>query len=269
MAISRDVDESEVHETILTVKRLYPQAGKNHGWVLWSSVAREQTGSEEAAAMLSSMATMEPWKKYFISGDKGVQLTEEGHHLSKTLKPPKLTEIQHIAKCVRNYAGRLENTGLTVTRVSRVAKVGARYVQAFTVDASDEPVASETPCTFKSDDGGSSISGHIIGQEPDGGVIYVALDCQVFESSLPAKLWIERRFLLKQLADRLSEFRAIPPRMAAAFQKQNTLNLYGIADPNSLSVAKQLMGLRTPWTQFLWGHRERAKRLDWVTSFRF
>ena len=246
------VDEAEVRQTILVVKRLL--SGKTiNGFVPWRWVAKEQMGSDEYADVLSSRASMEPWNLYFVSGDKGVKLTEEGHLLASLVKPVTLKGTQLIADCVRQYAARLNNISLEVKRISRVAKVGERYVHALTVETSDEMVASETPCDFYPHTGVSSTHGRVIGQEPDGCVLYVALDCEMFESSLPASLSIDRAFLLRQLAERLRELKTMPVRMAAALQKENSLERFALADRNSLQVAAQLSGLPTPWTRFLWG----------------
>ena len=244
-------EEANVHQTVLTVRQLLPQS--KNGFVPWWRVAKELFGSEQYADVLSSLATMPQWKQYFVSGDKGVKLTAEGYQLASKVKTPTLAGTNLIADCVRKYASRLKNVSLEVRRISKVAKVGERYVHALTVDASDDMVASETPCDFRPRDGSSSTRGNIIGQEPDGGVLYVALDCELFESSLPAYISIDRAFLLRQLSDRLSELKIMPVRMAAALRTQDSLNLTPIANPDSLSVAAQLAGLPTPWTRFLWG----------------
>ncbi len=242
--------EAQVHQLILTVKRLMPRA--INGWITWRLVAKEQMGSEEFAVVLSSLATMEPWKRYFTSNNQVVTLTVDGHHLASTLKPPTLSETERIADGVRKYAARLKRISLTVNDVSRVATVKDKFVQSFSVDA-EEMVASETPCEYRPKNGGSITYGRVIGQEPDGSLLYVALDSEVLPASLPGLLSIDRAYLLRALSERIQNLKSLPPRMTPVLRGNRGDVSVCLAGHDSLQVAEQLANLTPPWTRFLWG----------------
>ncbi len=250
---SKSDPESEalVRKILLAIMCLRSKAV--NGKISWRLISKEIHGSEEFAAMFSSIASMEPWKKYFVSNDKDVKLTQEGFNFAASIPPPTLSTMEHVADCVRQYAARLRNITLNVKSITRVAQVGQRYVQAFVVEASDEPIPSETPCEFRPNDGSSLTYGRIIGQEPDGGVIYIALDSEVSDASLPAVLSIDRAYLLTQLAVRIRELKEMPELMCAALRPSSAPEVSIIADSDSLIVAEELSNLSTPWARFLWG----------------
>lgn len=243
--------ESDSHNIIRIIKQLMPRA--INGWIPWRWVAKELTGSEEYAEVLSSMAAMEPYKRYFVSGDKGVKLTEEGYRLANTIYAPLLTETEKIADGVRQYAARLKRISLTVNGIYRVAKVDRRFVQAFSVDASEEMVASETPCEYRPKDGSSITYGRVIGQEPDGSVLYVALDAEVFPDSLPGYLSIDRAYLLHVLSECIRNLKQLPSRMVPILHRNQSAIAVLVSGSDSLQVAERLAQLPTPWTRFLWG----------------
>ena len=241
---------ADVHALILTLTKLMPTS--RNGWVSWRKAAKELKGSEEYDVLLSSLAEQEQWKHLFARTHSAVKLTAEGFQVAASLQPIVLSETQQIADGVRKYAARLKRISLSVNKISRVAQVGKRCVQAFSVDTSENIVPSETPCEFRPLHGGKMTGGRIIGQEPDGSVIYVAMDSEVAETDLPAVLSIDRAYLLNLLAERVGEMPRLPARMVPVLHKKDTSSLC-VANQNSLKVAAELAELPTPWTRFLWG----------------
>ena len=153
-----------------------------------------------------------------------MKLSAEGFQFALVLPNPALTEVQQIADGVRQYAARLDQIYLAVAHISRVARVGTKIVQAVYVDVTDDIIPSEAPVDFRPRNG-SSTHGKIVGQEPDGGVIYVSFDSEVFEASLPGFLSIDRGFLLYQLAERIRNLECLPNLIVPVLHNMSPLDI--------------------------------------------
>lgn len=243
---------SDIRKLVLTVKNLMPHC--RNGWVSWRKVAKEQEGSEEFDVKLSALAQLDEWKHLFAVANNGrvVKLSEDGIRFAQAQQIEELTEVQQIADGVRRYAARLDRIRLNVEHISSVAHVGRKFVQAVYVDLVEEIIPSETPVEFRPHDGGSLTHGKVVGQEPDGGVLYVSFDNEIFESSLPAGLSIDRGFLLYQLAERIRSLPHLPPFIEPILHNKDSLAV-SVAGQDSVEVAEGLAHLPTPWTRFLWG----------------
>ncbi|MGH7493336.1 MAG: AAA domain-containing protein [bacterium] len=241
----------EIQKLVLTIKKLMPVS--RGGWVSWRNVAKEQEGSdsEEFVIKLSALAKLPEWTHLFATKDKVVKLSEKGIIFANAQQIENLTELQQIADAVRQYASRLERIKLKVEHITKVARVGNKFVQAVYVDLAEEIVPSETPVEFRPQGGGIT-HGKIVGQDPDGGVLYVALDNEVLETSLPAFLSIDRGFLLRELAERIRSLSHLPPLIEPILHKNNSTATL-VAGQDSGEVADGLIKLQTPWTRFLWG----------------
>ena len=160
------------------------------------------------------------------------------------------SQMQQVARAVKSYASRLKRQYLKVLSVSTVSRSSGRYVQAVQVAIEDEIVPTETPVDLHRRLA-HMVHGRVVGQEPDGGVLYVAFDSEVLEDDLPATLAIDRAFLLHGLADSLERLDAVP-RLADPLLKSSGRAIT-IARRESSEVASVLGALPAPWTRFLWG----------------
>jgi len=242
--------EPEIKKLVLTIKKLMPVY--RDGWVPWRDVAKEQEGSdsEEFVIKLSAIAQLPKWDHLFATKGVVVKLTEDG--LDPNPPPVKpLTKVEQIADAVRQYAARLDRIWLKVKHISNVARVGNKFVQAVEVELTEDIAPSEAPVEFRPR-GGSKTDGKIVGQEPDGGILYVAFDNEVLETSLPAVLSIDRGFLLRELSERIRILPNLPKLIEPILYNNDSLTIT-LADQDSAAVADGLTKLQTPWTRFLWG----------------
>lgn len=220
------------------------------GWVYWDQVAREVTGSTVDAPRLSGLASLPEAQHLFATKDNAVKLTLAGIEYAKSLPPDSPTFLGVIADAVIQYASRLKPIVLNVNAVSTVAPAGSKVVQAVHVDLTDEILPSETPVRMCPQNARQT-HGKIVGQEPDGGVLFVAFDCEIIPAQLPAQLRIDKAYLLSQLATQLQGLAEIPERMLSLFCQAEGASL--LAEEDSKALAEQLAGLPPPWTRFLWG----------------
>jgi formylglycine-generating enzyme required for sulfatase activity/very-short-patch-repair endonuclease len=199
---------------------------------------------------LSGLASLFQWQDLFATGRGVVKLTAKGVSLANRSNIKSLSETQKIASAVIHYAGTLHDIRLKVQKVAQVATVGNKVLQALYVDLVEDHLPSDTPVRLFPN-GSRAMDGKITGQEPDGTVIYVAFDTQVFQEHLPATLCIDRGILLKRLADQIDTLTFLPDRMTPLLN--GTQEGFLIADKNSIEVTSKLASLQTPWTRLLWG----------------
>ena len=240
--------EDEIRQLVSTIRDLMRQS--RTGWVYWNQVSRQQTGSAEFSDVLIALASLPDWQHLFVMTGGVVKLTVEGLAFLDAFIPPPLSDVQKIAKSVVHYAARLHDIWLPVHKVSKVAQVGNKVVQAVYGDLVDEPLPSESPVQLCSP-GSSPTRGKIVGQEADGSVLYIAFESEILPDSLPAKLRIERGFLLNRLAWQIDSLPGIPDRMRVVLNGCSQGML--VADLDSLVVGKSLASVQAPWTRFLWG----------------
>ena len=245
---ANDDSAAEIHKLVVTIRDLQRQS--TTGWVYWTMVARRHKGSVEFADLLIAQASLPQWQHLFAIKRNVVKLTAEGIAFANTRCPHSLTEMQKIATAIIRYAGRLYDTRLTVQKVAHVAKVGGKVVQAVYVDLTEDHLPSDTPVRLYPN-GARPTEGKIVGQEPDGGILYVAFETQIFQEQLPATLRIDRGFLLNRLAHQIEKLPFLPDRMRAILEGHSEGFL--IAHENSLEVTSKLTSLQTPWTRMLWG----------------
>lgn len=238
----------EIEKLVVTIRELMRQAP--NGWVSWPQVASRFKGSIEFVDLVCGLANLPQWRHLFAMTRTVVKLTDEGLALANGVCPPSLTEMQRIASAVVHYAGRLDPIRLRVDKVSRVAKVGNKVVQAVHVDLAEDTLPSDTPVLLRSN-GVAPTRGKIVGQEPDGSVVYVAFDTEIFPEHLPAELRIDRGFLLTLLANQIEPLPSIPERMKPILSSKADGLL--IANNDSLDVGTSLASLPAPWTRLLWG----------------
>jgi very-short-patch-repair endonuclease len=243
--------EAQIKRLVQTVYKLMPQG--RDGWVSWRKVAKEMYGTEEFAVSLSSLAQMECWRHLFASTERVVKLTEAGIRYvhSSNQQRTHLSETQQIAEAVRRYASRLDRIYLKVSRISNVARVGRKVVQAVFVEFGDNVLPSEAPVEIRPSYG-SLTHGKIVGQDPSGGVLYVALDWEILQSDLPATLSIDRGYLLFQLSERILTLQKLPPRIEGMLQEGSSKG-FSVANDDSLKVISELSQIKDPWSRYLWG----------------
>jgi hypothetical protein len=139
-----------------------------------------------------------------------------------------------------------------VKQILTLERAGNKYVHAVHVSIEDGLIATETPVKFLPGDGGTAIGGRVVGQEPDGIVLYVAFESRIHAAqATEARLMIDRSFLLAQLANALDNLPSLPKLAKPLWQVGYVGG--GIANTDSVEVANQLAQLNTPWTRFLWG----------------
>lgn len=238
---------AEIRRLAITIHELMSKS--DYGWTSWKQVARHQTGSAEASDLLSSMACLPEWKHLFAMTPYKVKLSDEGLQFVRRSGKEQKNLPGMIADAVVSYARSLRPIILDIQGVSLVAKVNNKIVHAVIVELSDEVLPTETPVQINCANG-RYVSGKLVGQEPDGDVLYIACDTDITPAQQPTKLIIDRAYLLTQLADQLRSLHAVPDRLLAVFD-QSPQRL--IANADSVLVADQLATLPAPWTRFLWG----------------
>lgn len=241
--------DAEVQRLVRTIAKLMRTAPG--GWVSWRKVSKEQEGAEEFAERLSALAGLPSYARYFVFFRNKVKLTEEGLRLAQK-PPPKLSRIEEIANAVREYASTLDRLRLRVVNVSTVARSNGRFIQAVEVELDESFFHSETPVDLCPLNGGSITHGRVVGQEADGGVVYVAFDSEVLRHQLPAVLTVDRGFLLHRLGEQLDRLQDIPRLVDPLFNAEGSSGDV-IRSSNSVTLANRLAGMDIPWMRFLWG----------------
>lgn len=239
------------------IKSIYATSGI--GWGNVWHVSKKMEGSEEFIPYVVVIAQLPQAQPYITlsRNEKMVRLTEltvrNYHSLMATLEDRKTGTAltSQIAQAVKTYASTLNRLYLDVESVSFVGRADTRYVQAVTVKKIDEDAfPTETPveyCQY----GLPFIHGRIVGQEPEGNILYIAFDKVIHSEDKPAKLSIDRAYLLHNLASSIEELRGIPS-LANSLIEEDGVGIK-IAREDSLDAADQLAKLSTPWTRFLWG----------------
>lgn len=239
--------DQEIRRLAKTIHELMSRS--DAGWVSWKQVARHQTGSSDGADLLSSMAGLPQYRHLFATIQYKAKLTEQGLELARSAAKDEASLPGTIADAVIRYARSLRPIVLAIQQVSLVAKVGSKIVHAIEVELSDEVLPTETPVQVTCLSS-RPVPGKLVGQEPDGDVLYIACDADITPDQQPKNLIIDRAFLLTQLADQIRGLPALPGRMLSIFEKPTRPV---IADADSIVVADHLARLQPPWTHFLWG----------------
>ena len=226
-------------------------------WVSWKKVAKRQEGSEQYADMLSGIADLPEAKQYFIQARNGkvVKLTQEGIILAQdTQKQPRALALpQQVADTVKQYASRLAPMHFPISKVFSIGKARRKHVYALEVEVGDALIPKESPITIRLRKEGTRINGRIVGQSESKNLIYVSLESTIASFQLPADLYIDRAFLLSQLAESIKKMEEVPLLGSILFKGMEPPNWERIAHSDSKAVADDLFGLSTPWSKFLWG----------------
>lgn len=253
MYINNDESDGNVLRLLEALRELSPGE-----WVSARRVAKRMAGTEEYADLVTAYAQLPEAHGLVAVTANGamLRLTEKG--LLLITQQATWTQIgtrvdsqmEQIAQAVTDYASRLKRLWLEVSQVTTVARADKRYVHAVDAMLQDEIVATDTPVTLHRQDA-SMIRGRVVGQEPDGGRLYIAFDYQVTQADMPARLSIDRAFLLHNLASSLRQLKALPPLAEPLLSVSG--RGFSVADVDSLAVADQLALLQPPWTKLLWG----------------
>jgi very-short-patch-repair endonuclease len=245
-------DKDTAQQVIAIVNALRTlTASARGGWVNWQQVSKQIYGTDYFAIILSGTAAMPEYKHLFATTGNVVKLSLAGMTYQSTPTPSGASETRRIAQAVRAYASRLKDVYVKVEMVKPVAQVGGKFVEAVYIDLTEDVIASETPVTLMPQ-GAGFINGKIVGQEPDGGMLYIAFDRAVDNSHLPAKLKIDRGYLIHQLAAKLEALRSLPELIKPMLNTSRVAAVM-IADEDSVKVADGLTTLATPWSRLLWG----------------
>ena len=239
--------EEEIRKLTRTIARLM----KDKEWPTWDRVAREQEGSEELTDLLRAYAEMTPYSRYFVLHRNRVTLTEQGLRLAARPPSSRPSETQEAADAVKSYASSLRKQRVTVESIARIGQGDKYYVHAIHVPLLEGIIPSETPVLLRSSHA-SPYRGRIVGQEPDGGTLYVAFPARVYASVLPATLEIDRGFLLHQLAEQLGQLPAFPGLVRQMFTPER-VSAMSLGVDDSVAVADRMARFEPPWMRFLWG----------------
>jgi hypothetical protein len=228
-------------------------AKANQGWLSWSLLAKQVTGSDRYDDMLFGLVELPEYRDFFVQQRHSVKLSHEGQLFATgpgAVSPANTDGFgQQIGFAVRRYAAQLEPDIVPVEDcAARIPVNGGRIVHAFRVPSTDQFLASETPVIYRSSNRDMFVRGRLVGQDINNQLIFAALEREVLPSDLPGQLFIDKSFLLTMLADRVEQLRTIPAR----FQFGPTIG-EGIEHANSVQVAASLLQLPTPWTKILWG----------------
>lgn len=249
-------DTSETDKLIIRLAHELYKINR-YSWVSTKALAKHMEGSEEFADIIINIAQLPEAQPYFIiSRDESVvRLTESGIQLVQRTSAPSIANsqpyIEQIAQAVKNYAGGLKRQMLDVESVSTIARANQRYVQAVEVRSLEEDIIpTDTPVDLlRRND--HSVHGRVVGQEPDGNVLYIALESEVEKEDEPYKLSVDRAFLLHNLASSIETLPQIPELAQPIIEKQKAS--IKIAGRDSIAVADELAKLAPKWMRFLWG----------------
>jgi hypothetical protein len=244
---------SEDHLNLIRAVGKLAHKSRN-GWVTWKRVAKNLEGSEEFSYQEKALADLPEMQKYFMKNEKVVKLGPLGWELYRQLSTMQLHQesvTAQIARSVKEYASNLKPLSYKVYAVAKGAHVGQRIVQALSVD-SEETFATDTPVTYRSENGWET-NGKVVGQEPDGAKIYIALECEIFPDFIPGSLEIDRGFLLHSLADHIETLPDMPHLAGILLNGSGKLAYDLLYDTNAVVLADRLVKLQTPWARFLWG----------------
>ncbi|MCB8975827.1 MAG: AAA family ATPase [Ardenticatenaceae bacterium] len=250
--MDKETIPANIYQLIKTISMLQTKWQKDR--VSWRQVAKAQEGSEELAANLSGWAAL-PAYSYFFSQDRNsrfVGLTAQGRALLQTAQNPVHTETQQIGAVIKKYASQLRNLHFEIESINPIGKSQRRIVHAVQVQLGDALVPNEAPVEIVPKEGGAWVNGRIVGQDADDGLLYLALSSRFHMAQLPARLVIDRAFLLHQLAESLGELTEIPP-LGRSILEPDRQAIFPVSHANSAVVGEMLASLKTPWTRFLWG----------------
>jgi len=236
-------------QTIATLQRT-----TQRDWLSWREVAKYQEGTEELATVLSGYASLPEAAAYFsqTANGKSVCLTPAGHAVLRLTDETPLSEPQRVANAVKAYARQVRKLRFNILGVLAIGKAQRRIVHAVQIELGDALLPNDAPTTLISKEWGTRVSGRIVSQDADEGLIYVALDSRFGAETLPAYMEVDRAFLLNQLAESIGTLTEMPPR-GQAFLTMDEANMLRIAHHDSGQVADTLANLQAPWTKFLWG----------------
>lgn len=250
-------NSDDTQKIILRLARTLCEMGPGE-WISTRKVAKVMEGSEVFADVITAYAQLPEAKNYFAllhSGSK-ILLTDEGaRFVYQISRDPENndqqdSQMQRVAQAVKHYASRLKRQHLKVLAVSTVGRSNRRFIQAVEVPIEDEIIPTETPVDLYRSQA-TMIHGRIVGQEPDGGKLYIAFEHEVTNDDLPATLSVDRTYLLHGLADSLEHLDRMPP-LAEPLINENGRGV-PIARNDSIKVADALSEQKSPWTRFLWG----------------
>jgi len=242
-------DENDIAKLVESMCRLMKTSSS--AWISWRSIAKDIYGAAEYESLCIGLAILPHWRNLFLINDKVGKLTEQGLEFASSLRDAKLSEIDQIIKGVTSYCSRLHPIRIVVIDVFRMQEVEGKFVHAIKVDLMEENIASESLVEFKPSSGRGT-RGKVVGQDHESGIIYIAFEGEVFKSDLPATLYLDRAFLLVELANRLKLLPEVPALFAPLIRHSQTSDKV-VEGTDSLDVADQLCKLRTPWSRFLWG----------------
>lgn len=230
------------------------QRAKGEVWIRWEVVAKRQEGSEELADLLKSLADLPDARPLFrvTSNGRAVCLTEKGKWLAEEVVTNSDPLTDQVAAIVKRYAGRLRRLRFSISNIYHVGKTKKKYVYAVEVELGDTLIPNEAPVVVAPYGYGTWVNGRIVGQDSENNLLYVSLENSIEQAQLPLQLFIDRAFLLNQLAESIQKLNQIPP-LGQVFFAPDTKTNYIIANEDSGRVALMLAASATPWTRFLWG----------------
>lgn len=247
-----DTIPHKVYETIKTINCLQKRQQKD--WVTWQQVAKHQEGSEALADELSAWACLQEYSHLFTQAqnNRGVCLTPEGIQALQTCPPPQQSEMQKIAAIIKKYAGQLRKLTFEVESIDPIRNSQRRIVHAVRIELSDALVPNDALVAIVPTKGGAWVNGRVVGQDANTGTLFLALESRCRGDLLPARLEVDRAFLLNQLATSLGKLETFPP-LGRSLTEPDPEAIFPIRGEDSAVVADSLASLKPPWTRFLWG----------------
>ncbi|PKO03592.1 MAG: hypothetical protein CVU43_01715 [Chloroflexi bacterium HGW-Chloroflexi-5] len=248
------LDDLDILNTLIrTIYKLMKSS--ENDWVSWESVSKEIDGHNGKSELYSALADIEDYRFYFVKHkEKNVILSEIGIRYVQSLPIQQQSEMQIIKQAIISYSRSLNPISIKINSILKVTKVEKKYVYAISCELSDETIPTETPVEIISDDRSSRVQGRIVGQDTINSIIFVSLDCHIFEDILPAHLKLDRGFLLSKLAEKFDRIELFPNHIESLFLNPTDNNKkLVIYSTDSKIVADQLNALPIPWSRVLWG----------------
>lgn len=252
-----DSVEDQLDRILHAIRELGAQSG--NGWTSWYKVAVRVHGSAVFEMLCSSIASMPDYAHYFHQDkkQKHVSLSPDGHqYVAKCALPTDDDPLspKSVAEAIRHYAGKLHEIHVWIEKLGVVARVKGKVVQAIELEFDDAQFATGTPVIVRPTAKYAWTNGVIVGNDAESGLLYVAFDSEVPDEHLPARLKIDRSFLLAQLASRIAQLTEVPSHAAALFGESDArASNASIAARDAEEAWRLLTESPPPWSRVLWG----------------
>jgi len=226
----------------------------SNNWLSFRQLALRVTGDVQDADLIAAIVESQP-NLFCVHGDRRCKIRAEVIEAETDITRSRDVQSPPVhlqaAEAVRQYAGQLNPLRVRIIAADTGKVVLDRYLHALQTEVLDDfRFSDDTPVELCSPDGRRN-SGHIAGASKDESTLFVAFQSEVLAVDLPAWLTISRSKPLFNLAHYLSSLSTLPSLANSLIGP--AVQSDGISNRDSRAVSRELLALKAPWTQLLWG----------------